>query len=96
MTIAEFKLMPETRNVYFGVNCYDHVCISKSINCWNLYIEKQTPNGVNHYSAHNTYDEAVREAEMLTSWETSFGNVDEDRAYEDDWAKRVKRSGVKI
>ena len=73
MTIAEFKLMPETRNTYFGVNCYDHVCISKSINCWDLYIEKQTPNGVNHYSAHNTYDEAVREAEMRTSWETSFG-----------------------
>lgn len=41
----------------------------------------------------HVFDDAIQQA-----WRDLYQNflVDEDTAYEDDWAKRVKRSGVAI
>ena len=39
MTVANFELMPETRNTYVGTNSQEYVVISKSIGCWTLYVE---------------------------------------------------------
>jgi len=67
--ISNFELIPETRNTYVGTNAQEYVVIYKSIGCWSLYVEKVTPLGSNHYSSHNTWDEAVRMAETVTPWE---------------------------
>ena len=68
MVIADFELMPETRNTYVGTNSQEYVVISKSIGCWTLYVEKVTPKGKGHYSSHNTWGEAVHMAETATPW----------------------------
>ena len=72
MTIANFELMPETRNTYVGTNSQEYVVINKSIGCWTLYVEKVTLLGKGHYSAHNTWDEAVKTAETVTPWTVDF------------------------
>lgn len=71
--VARFELMPETRATWVGVNSQEHVVINKSIGCWTLYIEPQTAKGKHHHSSHNTYDEAVKMAETVTPWMTTFG-----------------------
>lgn len=71
--VAKFELMPETRATWVGVNSQEHVVINKSFGCWTLYIEPQTSKGKHHHSSHNTYDEAVKMAETVTPWTTTFG-----------------------
>ena len=61
----KFKKLPNTKHIYYNNDYDSYACISKSINSWTLYMEKQNEKGINHYSSHNTYDEAFNEAGRL-------------------------------
>jgi hypothetical protein len=97
MTIAKFTLLEGTKGVYRSTNSQDDVTIIKDIGCWTLEIVHADTGRCIHLSSHNTWDEAVREAEMRTCWTTNFGfddvddfdsvdetpaNMTEDEAYE--------------
>jgi len=97
MTIAKFRLLEGTKGVYRSTNSHDDVTIIKDINCWTLEIVHADTDQFIHLSSHNTWDEAVREAETRTCWTTDFGfddvddldsidetpaNMTEDEAYE--------------
>jgi len=76
-SISHWELQDNTSNVWRSINCNNGSAeIIKHMGCWMLEIRFDT--GRFHVSSHNTRDEAVREAEMRTSWETSFGKKEQE------------------
>ena len=72
--ISAWQLQRGTNNLWRGINCTgaDSVVVVKEIGCWTLDIKNMYPNGSNHVSSHNTRDEAMRYAEIKTSWEVDI------------------------
>lgn len=70
--MSNFHLQDGTKGVYRGTNCYDRVTIIKDIGCWTLEICDGETDKFLHLSSHNTWDEAVRMAETVTSWEVDM------------------------
>jgi len=66
--ISNFRLQDGTKGVYRGTNCQDRVTIIKDIGCWTLEICHSVTDRCIHLSSHNTWDEAVRNAEVHTAW----------------------------
>lgn len=66
MKISKFIKQAGTKGVYKGVNSQDTVTIVRDINCWVLDIVHT--DGKWNVSSHNTWDEAVREAETRSPW----------------------------
>ena len=67
--ISNFRLQDGTKGVYLGTNCQDRVMILKDIGCWTLEVCSEVTDRCIHLSSHNTWDEAVRMAETVTTWE---------------------------
>lgn len=70
--MSNFILQEGTKGMYLGTNCQDNVMIIKDIGCWTLEIVHPDTGRCIHLSSHNTWDEAVRMAETMTSWEVDM------------------------
>ena len=70
-SISKWEFQDNTTNVWRSINCNNGSAeIIKHMGCWMLEIRFDT--GRFHVSSHNTFYEAIRQAETQVAWNMEF------------------------